>query len=209
MRDRRMFLVAATFLAAIMLPAARLLTHVPGDVGDVQPAWAASSCGNAIVEPPEQCDPPGSITCAAGSPFGAFLPCNVDCICPMQPDHFQCYELKPSPFPIQRQVSVQDQFGPHTETVRFPHRLCAPAAKNDEPPNNAFNDPEHLIGHLVSGPAVKVAHQTLVNQFGTIVLDVVRPDILLVPTLKTLTPPPPPPLTTPAVDHFQCYKVKQ
>src|SRR5262249_38165347 len=87
-------------------------------------------------------------------------------------------------------------------------RLGAAADKNDEPPNNAFNDPEHLIGHLVSGPSVKVLNQTIVNQFGTIVLDVVRPDILLVPTLKTVTPPPPPPLTTPAVDHFQCYKVR-
>src|SRR5262249_60055155 len=105
-------------------------------------------------------------------------------------------------------VRGEAQSGPHTDPVASPHRLCAPAAKNDEPPNNAFNDPEHLIGHLVSGPAVKVAHQTLVNQFGTIVLDVVRPDILLVPTLKTVTPPPPPPLTTPAVDHFQCYKVR-
>ena len=48
-------------------------------------AYAASSCGNAILEPPEQCDPPGSITCPAGSPLGAFLPCNVDCTCPPIP----------------------------------------------------------------------------------------------------------------------------
>jgi hypothetical protein len=44
---------------------------------DGQLAWAqvaASSCGNAIVEPGEQCDPPGRITCPAGSPASAFLP---------------------------------------------------------------------------------------------------------------------------------------
>src|SRR5262249_22128161 len=35
-----------------------------------------------------------------------------------QPDHFQCYEVKPKSFPTISGVSVQDQFGQHTETVR-------------------------------------------------------------------------------------------
>ena len=46
---------------------------------------AVSSCGNAFLEPPEECDPPGSISCPAGSPAGAFLVCNVDCTCPPLP----------------------------------------------------------------------------------------------------------------------------
>jgi hypothetical protein len=121
-------------------------------------------------------------------------------------DHFQCYEVKPKAFTVIPGVSVQDQFGNHTETVRFPHRLCAPADKRDEFPD-APTHPEHLIGHLVSGPSVKVPNQILVNQFGTIKLDVVKPDILMVPTLKTLAPPGPPALAQPTVDHFQCYKV--
>jgi hypothetical protein len=48
-------------------------------------AAAASSCGNAFLEPPEDCDPPGSITCPPGSPAGAFLACNLDCTCPPLP----------------------------------------------------------------------------------------------------------------------------
>ena len=48
-------------------------------------ARAASSCGNAFLEPPEDCDPPGSITCPPGSPMAAFLPCNPDCTCPTVP----------------------------------------------------------------------------------------------------------------------------
>ena len=48
-------------------------------------ASAQSSCGNAFLEPPEECDPPGSITCPPGSPAGAFLPCNPDCTCPTVP----------------------------------------------------------------------------------------------------------------------------
>jgi hypothetical protein len=122
-------------------------------------------------------------------------------------DHFQCYEIKPKAFASIPGVSVEDQFGQHTETVRFPHRLCAPADKRDEFPD-APTHPEHLIGHLVTGPPVKVPNQTLVNQFGTIKLDVIKPDILMVPTLKTLAPPGPSPLTQPTIDHFQCYKVK-
>ena len=58
-------------------------------------------------------------------------------------DHFQCYEIKPKAFASITGVSVQDQFGQHTETVRFPHRLCAPADKRGEEPT-APNHPEHL-----------------------------------------------------------------
>jgi hypothetical protein len=196
--------------------------HVPFVPGLVPPL-----CGNEVLDPGEECDPPGSITCPPGSPAGAFLPCNAECTCEQLGttttttstttsttttttllDHFQCYEVKPKSFPTIPGVSVQDQFGSHTETVRFPHRLCAPADKRDEFPD-APTHPEHLIGHLVSGPSVKVPNQTLVNQFGTIKLDVVKPDILMVPTLKTLAPPGPPPLVQPTVDHFQCYKVKR
>src|SRR5262249_49496692 len=61
-----------------------------------------------------------------------------------QPDHFQCYEVKPKAFAAVPNVSVQDQFGQRTETVRFPDRLCAPADKRDEFPD-APSHPEHLI----------------------------------------------------------------
>src|SRR5262249_37255655 len=125
-----------------------------------------------------------------------------------RPDHFQCYEVKPKAFPVLTGVSVQDQFGQHSERILFPHRLCAPADKNDED-QSAPTHSDHLIGHLVSAPNVRVPNLAVANQFGTIKLDVVRPDILLVPTLKTLQQPGPGPLTDPAVDHFQCYKVKR
>ena len=123
-------------------------------------------------------------------------------------DHFMCYEIKPKAFATVPGVSVQDQFGQHTETVRFAHRLCAPANKNNED-STAPSHPEHLQGHLVSGPNVKVANLTVTNQFGDIKLDTVKPDVLMVPTLKTLALPGPGPLTNPTVDHFQCYKVKR
>src|SRR5262249_44823780 len=125
-----------------------------------------------------------------------------------RPDHYQCYEVKPKAFPIITGVSVQDQFGQHSETIRFPHRLCAPADKNGEDPSAPLHS-NHLIGHLVSAPNVKVSNQVVVNQFGTIKLDGARPYTPLVRTPKTPQHPGPGPLPHPPTERFQCYKVKR
>jgi hypothetical protein len=145
---------------------------------------------------------------ASGCEAGQCVQSHVE-VC-KTPDHFQCYEIKPKAFAIVPGVSVQDQFGQHTETIRLAHRLCAPANKNGEDPT-APSHPDHLQGHLVSGPNVKVANLTVTNQFGNIKLDTVKPDVLMAPTLKTLAPPGPagPPTDTDVPDHFQCYKVKR
>jgi hypothetical protein len=123
-------------------------------------------------------------------------------------DHLQCYEVKPAAT-SPATVTVEDQFGTLSETIRFPHRLCAPANKNGEDPT-APNHPQHLTGYVVTGSSAftRRFNQTIVNQFGSVTLDVVRPDILMVPTAKSLTGPPAP-LTPPTIDHFQCYKVKR
>ena len=169
--------------------------------GDQQPpmsavAWAqASSCGNAILDPGEQCDPPGSATCPSG-----FQACSATCTCEAL-DHFQCYEVKPAFFaPVT--VTIDDKFGPpFQETLRLAHRLCAPTSKNNE----GIVDPtDHLAGYRTKPPSfTKVLNQTLVDQFGTLKLDIVRPDILLVPSGKDGVAQVPP------LDHFQCYKIKR
>jgi hypothetical protein len=104
---------------------------------------------------------------------------------------------------------VQDQFQSLTETIRFPHRLCAPANKNNEDPA-APTHPQHLTGYVMTGQPrfSRRPNQTIVNQFGSVTLDVTRPDVLMVPTAKSLTGPASP-LTGPTIDHFQCYKVKR
>jgi len=48
--------------------------------------------------------------------------------------------------------------------------------------------------------------QPVTNQFGTLMLDVIRPARLMVPTAKSLDGIPPP--LTPSIDHFACYKIK-
>lgn len=116
------------------------------------------------------------------------------------PDHFQCYEVKPGFFP-QQTVTVQDQFGSKTEVLRFPTRLCNPTDKNGE---GIIDPTDHLTGYRTRAPKfTKVLNQTVVNQFGSLLLDVKRTDILMVPTSKDGVPQNPP------LDHFQCYKVKR
>jgi hypothetical protein len=122
--------------------------------------------------------------------------------------NFQCYAIKPFAFTSIPSVSLVDQFGGSAVTVRRPDQLCAPADKNDEDPA-APADPDHLTRYnVVRGAEPKLEQQKIVNQFGTIQLDVIRAVSLMVPSAKSLAAPAPPAPANPAVDHFQCYKVK-
>jgi hypothetical protein len=122
--------------------------------------------------------------------------------------NFQCYAIKPFAFTSIPSVSIVDQFGGSTVTVRRPDQLCAPADKNDEDPT-APADPDHLTRYkVVRGAEPKLEQQKIVNQFGTIQLDVIGAMSLMVPSAKSLAAPAPPAPANPAVDHFQCYKVR-
>src|SRR5262245_47546837 len=111
------------------------------------PAWA-QVCGNSIVEPPEECDPPGSISCPPGSPGGAFQACGADCSCPAALDHFQCYDGRARPSIRVQGVTLVDQFGTLMVDVFGPTDLCAPANKNDEDPT-APDHPAHLASYNI------------------------------------------------------------
>ena len=119
-------------------------------------------------------------------------------------DHVQCYEIKPRNAPGVT-VTVEDQFGTLEETTRYPHRLCAPVSKDGE----GILDPvPYLTGYVMDNPKfTRRPNQVVVNEFGTLTLDLTRPDILMVPSAKSLTAPIPP-QAPPTLDHFQCYKVK-
>src|SRR5581483_9183866 len=91
-------------------------------------------CGNGVVDPGEQCDPPGSISCPAGSPANAFLACSANCTCPTG-DHYICYNSTTSEA-NPPDVNLDDQF--ETGKVFHPKRchpksFCAPASKNMGP----------------------------------------------------------------------------
>jgi hypothetical protein len=119
-------------------------------------------------------------------------------------DAYQCYEIKPATTAAAT-LTVQDRFTTMTETIRFPHRLCAPA---DEDGTGLLDPVQHLVGYVMGGQVFKgVTGLTVTTQLGTLQLDITRPSIFMVPTAKSLTAVPPP-LVPPTIDHFQCYKVK-
>lgn len=141
---------------------------------------------------------------AAGASQVAALTASTDTV----PNHFQCYAIKPFAFPSIPSVSLVDQFGASTVALRRPDQLCAPADINDED-TTAPMDPDHLTRYkVVEGAEPKLEQEKIVNEFGTIELDVIGAMSLMVPSAKSLAAPAPPALANPAVDHFQCYKVR-
>ena len=120
--------------------------------------------------------------------------------------HFQCYGLKNAPFD-KIPVTLDDQFGSLAVTVRKARALCAPAIKNSEaPPGSA--EGAFLTDYSITrgGPAARVPGQTVVNQFGTLTVDVLTPRSLLVPTAYSDSGPPSP--IGAFLDHFTCYDVR-
>src|SRR6185436_15368635 len=69
--------------------------------------------------------------------------------------------------------------------------------------------PDHLEDYVVKRTARFAARtgQQVTDRFGTHTLDVKKPLGLDVPSAKSRTSPPLPP-SAPAIDHFQCYKVR-
>jgi len=124
-------------------------------------------------------------------------------------NHFQCYDVRRPSAPSVTGVSLVDEFGAGTVEVRDMKRLCAPVNKNGEDPN-APSAVDHLVGYQIrrDGPRFEgVRDTTVIDQFGTLVLDVRRPGQLLVPAAKSLTDPATP-LAPAGVDHYQCYDVR-
>jgi hypothetical protein len=122
-----------------------------------------------------------------------------------------CYEVDRQPFATISGISLSNDFSnASTVDVRRLKRLCAPASKNDEDPQAPLL-PEHLAGYSIirSDPRFQTHFsQEVTNQFGTITMDVVRPDLLMVPTAKSLSGSPDAP-TDSTIDHFECYQVKR
>ena len=127
-------------------------------------------------------------------------------------DHFTCYRASTTSgtakFVAVPGVSLVDAFRTSTVEVKRPKRFCAPTNKNGEDPT-APAHPDHLTDFLIK-PSLNFAgatSQRIVDQFGTLFVDLKKPVALQVPSAKSLTATPPEP-ASPAVDHFQCYKIR-
>lgn len=175
-----------------------------------------SSVGTASSLDHFQCydtrDSKGNI-CRTGSPQHAGARCELETDCGGIEDETDF--CVPKGFPKGLQVKLRDQFETSLYNVKKPVTLCTPADKNGE----GIADPAtHLRGYQIDRAKNEPRHVPRVglqieNQFhpshGSLTLDTVRPDRLLVPTAKSLTDPvvAPDPATH-DVDHFKCYKVK-
>src|SRR5262249_3763886 len=152
-------------------------------------AGAPTTCSPLPVGPE---GPPGSATCTNGIDDdcdGLVDDADPDCGAPL--DHFQSYEIRPpQPFSTTGGTLV-DAFGTQTGIRTKATAGCAPADKNGEA-LGAPNHAAHLTSYQLRGSAfTRVAGQQVTDQFGTLVLDLVKPARLLVPSSKSLAGPPP------------------
>jgi hypothetical protein len=131
--------------------------------------------------------------------------------------HFQCYRAHPtvgvgagtagSLIPESLPVTLEDQFGVYSGTAHRPVDLCAPADKNGEDPE-APDSGDFLSSYKLSvpGPVEHVSGVKAENQFGSITLDLLQPDTLLVPSAASLEGPPAPGESF--LNDFTCYSVQ-
>jgi len=119
---------------------------------------------------------------------------------PVGLDHYQCYTVQvlegsPPPMPL----TLLDQFGAELGVqVLDAQLLCTPTDKlEDQYP--IFNPVDHLKCYGIASPPFTPRTTYVTNQFGYEVLQVIGPDMLCVPSSKTVleTTPTPTPTNTP------------
>jgi hypothetical protein len=121
-------------------------------------------------------------------------------------DHYLCYSIKPTSGFRRKTVLVLDQYRPARKTYALrPELLCNPASKNESKVRNRRG---HLLCYTtrVAG-TFKTRRVSVTNQFGTVRLDVIRPNSLCLPSGKSIRPSVKAPRPK-GLDHFQCYSVK-
>jgi hypothetical protein len=119
--------------------------------------------------------------------------------------HFQCYELHQGQQNRQT-VALDDFIGASNVQVTRAKRICNPADKLDEDPDAPL-DQNHLVSYEISQAGfVPVKGLHIQNQFQDAVINLSRPDYMMVPTAKSLVGTPPPPAPG-SINHYKCYQI--
>jgi hypothetical protein len=131
-----------------------------------------------------------------------------------QVDRYLCYSTSPStgssPFaPIQK--SLQDAFPPITTyTLKKVAALCNPA---DVAGAGRLRPNDHEVGYgiraIKGSPRFARRTVTALDQYGAHLLQIQRPDGLLVPSSKVLGSGGAPPYGVPNIRHYKCYRARQ
>jgi hypothetical protein len=128
-------------------------------------------------------------------------------------DHQLCYTASATGFKIPAGVQLENQFSP----AAFPVKIgavalhCNPVAKTLPTgkifPINFPND--HLLCWQITEPAQPAPSVVASNQFGTAQLFLGQPNLLCLPSWKSLTGPPVEKTAAPpGLGHFACYPVQ-
>jgi len=129
-------------------------------------------------------------------------------------DHFVCYRAKTSKGTPRLQpvagLPAADQFGTALADLRKTERLCLPSSVNGGDPGAAAH-PDTLASYLVRlhdtlPSGAPRSNLEIVNQLGTIRVDLKKIDGVLLPSALSMSTPPGPPIP-PDPDRFGCYKV--
>lgn len=127
-------------------------------------------------------------------------------------DSYLCYKAKTTPgttkFVAQTGLALGDALESGSFDAKKPQVLCAPASRDG---SVVTDDETHLEGYKLKAASgepkhVPVTGIEVADAFGTLTLDTVKANRLLVPTAKNLGAPAPAPAG--AIDHYKCYKVK-
>jgi hypothetical protein len=122
--------------------------------------------------------------------------------------HFQCYDVAREPFD-RTEIELDDQIGALALfDVKRPRRLCDSASKERQDPG-ALEDPLYLVGYELRRPEprfFRLADLEVTTPFGTTTVDVLRPELLLVPSGESSSDPAPP--LARDFDHYECYRVR-
>ncbi len=141
-------------------------------------------------------------TCISGS-----------CLATSETEHYMSYKVKQPKGDDKFEkftVFLNDKYLSAMYTVEKPDRLYNPVDKNGEGLTDVIS---HYVGYKIKESKgddkfEKIEGVSVTDQFGELTIDIKKPKLLLVPSLKDHDEVPVP-LIPFTVDHFKCYDVKE
>ena len=128
-------------------------------------------------------------------------------------DHQLCYGVSATGSKVPAGIVLKNQFSPNGFKPKITKAVahCNPVAKQ-VPSGKVFkitNPNAHLLCYQLTAPTQPTPTVIVTNQFGSAKLTTAQPNLLCLPSWKSLTSPPhhkaPQP---PRLNHFTCYPVK-